>query len=256
MTLGIHITVPVVWMSPRKDRKSRLRLLGSYDEEYEKVVRLFLDGWLHEKKSFPHVYRIFRIETPESLINPYLQYYESIRQITGKNSGVEHLLFHGTSRACALGEAEDSVRLCRLPQCGLCSIIRSSFDIKLCGTKRNFCRFGQGIYTTRCSSKADDYCSSERTDLKLRCLLVNTVVVGWQNKCTRNKKSLVNPGPGYHSVLGVPGVDLNYEETVVYNNDAIRPAFLIVYSDSPPVPPKPVVALAAVKKLFTTPLVS
>jgi len=57
-------------------------------------------------------------------------------------------------------------------------------------------------------------------------------------------------------VLGVPGEDLNYEETVVYNNDAVRPAFLIVYGDAPPVPPKPMGARNAVKKLFTTPLVS
>ena len=57
-------------------------------------------------------------------------------------------------------------------------------------------------------------------------------------------------------VLGVPGEDLNYEETVVYNNDAIRPAFLIVYGDAPPVPPKPIGARSAVKRLFTTPLIS
>jgi len=57
-------------------------------------------------------------------------------------------------------------------------------------------------------------------------------------------------------VLGVPGEDLNYEETVVYNNDAIRPAFLIVYGDAPPVPPKPMAARVAVRRLFTTPLVS
>lgn len=243
-------------MPARRDRKSRLRLLDSNNEEFEKVLRLFQDGWLHEKKSFPHVYRIFRIEAPQSLINPYLQYYEAIRQVTGKSSDVEHILFHGTFRACALGETEDDMRLCRLAQCSLCSIIRSSYDVKLCGTRRNFSRFGQGIYSTKCSSKADDYCSSGRSGLKLRFLLVNTVVVGWQNKCTRNKRSLANPGPGYHSVLGVPGVDLNYEETVVYNNDAIRPAFLIVYGEAPPVPPKPIVARTAVKKLFTTPLVS
>ena len=57
-------------------------------------------------------------------------------------------------------------------------------------------------------------------------------------------------------VLGVPGEDLNYEETVVYNNDAIRPAFLVVYGDAPPVPPKPLAPRVAVRKLFTTPLVS
>jgi hypothetical protein len=56
-------------------------------------------------------------------------------------------------------------------------------------------------------------------------------------------------------VLGVPGEDLNYEETVVYNNDAIRPAYLIVYGDAPPVPPKPINPRVAAKMLFTTPLV-
>ena len=29
----------------------------------------------------------------------------------------------------------------------------------------------------------------------------------------------------------MPGVDLNYGETVVYDNDAIRPAFLVVYGE-------------------------
>ncbi|KAF9790464.1 ADP-ribosylation [Thelephora terrestris] len=256
MTLKISISVPAVRLPTRNDRKSRLKLLDSNDESYEKIVHLFQDGWLHKKKSFPHLYRIFRIETAEALIHPYLQYYDSVRRVTGKASDIEQLLFHGTFRACALGETEDNVRLCRLAQCSLCSIIRSSFDIERCGTRRNFSRFGQGIYTTKCSSKADDYCSSERSDLKLRLLLVNTVVVGWQNKCTRNKKSLNNPGTGYHSVLGVPGGDLNYEETVVYNNDAIRPAFLVVYGEAPPVPPKPIVARAAVRRLFTAPLVS
>ena len=56
-------------------------------------------------------------------------------------------------------------------------------------------------------------------------------------------------------VLGVPGEDLNYEETVVYNNDAIRPAYLLVYGEAPPVPPKPMGARTAVRKLFTMPIV-
>jgi len=255
MTLGVHLNVPGVRLPTRKERKSRLRALGDNDEDYEKVVRLFQNGWLHKNKSRPHVHRVFQIEAPESLVRPYLEYHDSVRRVTGKSSGIEHLLFHGTSRACALGETEDDVRLCRLSRCGLCSIIRSSFDVNLCGTKHNFSRFGQGIYTTICSSKADDYCSSERSDLKLRFLLVNTVVVGWQNRRMRNKRSLVNAGPGYHSVLGIPGQDLNYEETVVYNNDAIRPGFLIVYGDAPPVPPKPINPRTVAKKLFTTPLV-
>jgi hypothetical protein len=47
---------------------------------------------------------------------------------------------------------------------------------------------------------------------------------------------------------------LNYEETVVYNNDAIRPAFLIVYGEDVETPkPKPTLQ-AVIKTLFKTPI--
>jgi len=29
--------------------------------------------------------------------------------------------------------------------------------------------------------------------------------------------------------MGVPGGDLNYDETVVYKNEAIRPVYLVTY---------------------------
>ena len=47
---------------------------------------------------------------------------------------------------------------------------------------------------------------------------------------------------------------MNYEETVVFNNDAIRPAFLVVYVDDiQPLKPKNKVQ-AALKALFNTPI--
>lgn len=53
-------------------------------------------------------------------------------------------------------------------------------------------------------------------------------------------------------VVGEPGADLNYEETVVYDNDAIRPAFLIVYGED-----TIEFRLKSLGKLlFTTPLIS
>ena len=55
-------------------------------------------------------------------------------------------------------------------------------------------------------------------------------------------------------VIGEPGMDLNYEETVVYDNDAIRPAFLIVYGDTPQKLRSKLQSLALT--LFKTPLAS
>ena len=54
-------------------------------------------------------------------------------------------------------------------------------------------------------------------------------------------------------VIGKPGGDLNYEETVVYNNDAIRPAFLIVYGDTPLAETQSKMR-TVLKNLFKTPL--
>lgn len=54
---------------------------------------------------------------------------------------------------------------------------------------------------------------------------------------------------------GLPGHVLNYEETVVYRNDAVLPAYLVLYGDPPP-EVKHLTVGKALSKLFTTPLAS
>jgi len=46
MTLKIHLNVPGVRLPVRKGRKSRLRLLGSDDEDYEKGGRVPPNLWV------------------------------------------------------------------------------------------------------------------------------------------------------------------------------------------------------------------
>jgi len=60
-------------------------------------------------------------------------------------------------------------------------------------------------------------------------MLLNRVVMGSMVKLTANDESLTSPPAGYDSVVGEPGGDLNYDESIVYNNDAIRPLFLVIY---------------------------
>jgi hypothetical protein len=49
---------------------------------------------------------------------------------------------------------------------------------------------------------------------------------------------------------------LNYEETVVYQNDAIRPAYVVVYGKDSKTDPKALKFKDLVKALFKTPLAS
>lgn len=80
-------------------------------------------------------------------------------------------------------------------------------------------------------AEADDYSRSTHPYARYKTLIVNSVIVGKTFNMKYNATHLRCPPSGYDSVTGVPGGDLNYEETVVYENEAIRPAYLVVYSE-------------------------
>jgi hypothetical protein len=96
------------------------------------------------------------------------------------------------------------------------------------------------------------------------------VVVGKTLKRRTNATNLTELPCGYHSVCvdhcrsdgidsqisqltGEPGQDLNFPEHVVYDNDAIRPAYLVVYGDAPEEDSK---LKAVISTLFKTPVAS
>ena len=114
------------------------------------VEQLFVEGWRHRKKARPDVQYIFKILWPELALGPFLNYryilsflaalsliyhrdqvQNTLKAKDGR--GNEKLLFHGTDRACLLGESSASVVLCGLDQCYLCSIVGNSFDVRKCG---------------------------------------------------------------------------------------------------------------------------
>ncbi|KAF9001575.1 hypothetical protein BDQ17DRAFT_1281419 [Cyathus striatus] len=236
----------------------RLSLLPRNDPNYLFVCNQFRKGWKHPKKPRPKVWAVFKILSSEASLKPFHEYRAMVAsspamQGISQNPANEQLLFHGTNRRCLLGEDSTRVRLCPLAECFLCSVVRGSYDIEKCGVKNKFRRFGTGIYTTACSSKADDYAVNVDPSARLRVLLVNRVIVGNPFKKRYNAVSITEPPCGYHSVHGEPGGDLNYEETVVYTNDAIRPAYLVVYGDAAELPSKIQLLL---KTLFKTPVAS
>ncbi|KAI0337034.1 ADP-ribosylation [Trametopsis cervina] len=249
-------------------RQGRLVFLTRQDPRYTEVIELFKAGWTHPDKNMPYIHGVCKILSPEWLLKPFRDYKASLSNpsfwspfLTRPQPEVqESLLFHGTTRGCLLAENERNGLLCNLPDCYLCSIIREGFDLQKCGRKNKFSRFGTGIYTSSCSSKADDYCSNTSEKATLRVVLVSRVVVGRTYRLRRNDVKLVAPPWGYNSITGEPGEDLNYEETVVYKNEAIRPAFLVVYGDKPPPPinthhaDRGLKLRSAMRRIFATPL--
>ncbi|TCD61866.1 Iron-sulfur clusters transporter atm1, mitochondrial [Steccherinum ochraceum] len=201
-------------------RRARLVPISRSDPSFPEVESLFRKGWLHPNKPIPQLQAVYRVIYSPGRLMPFLKYRASVLSNVPywspfKQTGSEALLFHGTTRGCLLAESSDKVTLCASPQCYLCGIIRESYDVGKCGRKNKFSRFGRGIYTSSCSSKADDYTANASKDAKCRVVLLNRVALGKSYRVKRNAVDLTGPPPGYHSVTGEPGDDLNYEESVV-----------------------------------------
>ncbi|KAG8815839.1 hypothetical protein FRC18_001293, partial [Serendipita sp. 400] len=87
------------------------------------------------------------------------------------------------------------------------------------------------IYTTEVSSKSDDYALNRHKSFT-KALVLASVILGHPMKLRHNSDQLIEPPLGHDSVIGEPseGGHLRYSESVVYDRDAIRPAYLVMYS--------------------------
>jgi len=218
--------------------------LPEVNEEHQSIKRKFENHWLspYESPVIQHIYKIYPLE---SLENAYRRYRRTIEQkgdflSQGLERGNERLRFHGTKRACGLGDRGGSPILCNQSRCSLCSIIMESFKLDRCGTNSRLAdtaagRFGRGIYTTPTSSKARRYCrNSESSRSPFLAMLLTKVVEGKSQKLRKSHVDFTEPSEGFDSVIGEPvggssGREPKYDELVVYKECAIIPAYLIIY---------------------------
>ncbi|KAF9002457.1 hypothetical protein BDQ17DRAFT_1243298 [Cyathus striatus] len=192
----------------------------------------FESSWKHSGSICPTVRHVYKIMSPRSCLAAYDAYRASVESrgqfiSAGRSAGNQNRRWHGTTRECNLGD-KGQTRFCSSPTCSLCCIVRSSFNIGLYGKKTGWGRFGKGIYTSSISSKCNDY-SENNCGSPYKALLLNKVVIGRGCKMLQDNTTLVAPPAGYDSVLAEAGGSLNYDESVVYRNEAIRPTYLVIY---------------------------
>jgi hypothetical protein len=190
------------------------------------VANQFRTSWKHPTP-VPTVERVWKIYGTRALNDTHGRYRLAVERRTGLPEGNTCRRWHGTIRNCNLGDNDQNRDLCSNLGCSLCQIIKTSFQLIKQGQRTNFGRFGKGIYTSATSSKANDYVASNRAVTK--AVLLNSVTLGKTVKLTVTDQTLVKPPGDADSVIGEPGGDLNYDESIVYNNDAIRPLYLVVY---------------------------
>ncbi|KAH6913474.1 hypothetical protein BKA70DRAFT_1262986 [Coprinopsis sp. MPI-PUGE-AT-0042] len=201
---------------------------------FKSVAEQFKVSWRHTGTTCPTVRRVYKIVITPAASASYDSYRAAIEAkgqfvAQGRSAGNENRRWHGTRRVCNLGD-KGHTTFCSSTTCSLCSIIRNSYDISLWGKKTGWGRFGKGIYTSSTSSKSNDY-SHNDCKSHLKAILLNKVVVGKGCKMMQDNTTLVTPPNGFDSVLAEKGGSLNYDELVVYTNDAIRPSFLVMYDE-------------------------
>jgi len=200
-------------------------------ERYKSVASQFRQKWLHNN-TCPEVRAVYKVVSPRANIARYELYLNRVEAkgnfvAQNKTRGNENRRWHGTTRMCKIGD-QGVTQFCSSPSCSLCCIMKSSFDLAFFSKQTNFGRFGKGIYTSSTSSKSDSYSRNGCTS-GWKAILLNKVVVGRGRKMKDNNTRLTAPPAGYDSVLAEVGAALNYDELVVYDNDAIRPSYLVMY---------------------------
>lgn len=112
-----------------------------------------------------------------------------------------------------------------------------------------FMRVGACCLTAFVGFRRSDRYSHNDCNSNWKAMLLNRVVVGRGYKMTVDNTTMTEPPAGYDSVsvvapksfcevlmknqvLAEVGARLNYDELVVYTNDAIRPSYLVMY-DTP-----------------------
>ncbi|GJE95768.1 hypothetical protein PsYK624_119550 [Phanerochaete sordida] len=206
-----------------------LEIPDSY-EEFEEIAQLFRDKWLHEvtpEKPRPRqVLKIYKVYSKRSHMKKFLAY--------KKAKGNARRRWHGTTRKCVLGDESSMTGFCGQSDCAVCGILQNSFRVSKAKPTRalvangSFQRFGVGIYTSATSSKSYDYIK-ELGGSPYMAMILSEVVMGKACKVKYEDHNLTSAPSGYDSVVGEPKLTVNYDEAVVYTDEAIRPEYLVIF---------------------------
>ncbi|EIM89175.1 ADP-ribosylation [Stereum hirsutum FP-91666 SS1] len=201
---------------------------------FQSVAHQFEVTWRHPT-TCPPVSKIYQIIGDAPSVDAYTAYKQALENAEDFQSqnlaeGNEERRWHGTKRACQLGDPGHT-KLCTHTSCSLCNIIRNSFDLKHFGERTGWGRFGCGLYTSSTSSKSNDYAKNTHsaTSSPFKAMILSKVAVGRAYKSKQNMENATKPPRGYDSVVGEVGKALNYDELIVYRSDAIIPVYLVIY---------------------------
>ncbi|KAJ3483584.1 hypothetical protein NLI96_g6217 [Meripilus lineatus] len=187
---------------------------------FQSVAAQFKKSWRQTFSNCPPVRHVYKVIVEQASLDKYNAYRDAVEARgdfvkAGRSAGNEHRRWHGTKR--------QSTRYVSLyPFKGM-----PTDDSNVSSGN-----FGPGIYTSSTSSKSDDYSVNSDPQSPLSAMILNKVVVGKGFKTAQTNTSLRSPPAGFDSVLFEIGPDRTDDELIVYDNEAIRPSYLVVYDET------------------------
>ncbi|KDQ59291.1 hypothetical protein JAAARDRAFT_68789 [Jaapia argillacea MUCL 33604] len=201
---------------------------------YQDAVSRFWSSWSNPTMTKPTVVNAFYVNHQGHQV--WKNYDKYLNEV-----GNEQYMWHGTTRACTIGDDNSQVTACQLHNCSVCHILRATLDPSKSSKKS---MFGIGAYVAPSSSKSYDPKYLKNADpqnspnlVMLRC----AVAVGRTKHAKGPMKGIREPPSGYDSVSGDknktltgrrPGETIKNDETVVFTKSAILPVEVIVLRDS------------------------
>ncbi|KAG8963967.1 hypothetical protein FRC03_002398 [Tulasnella sp. 419] len=212
--------------------------LGHFDPQYKSAADMLRNSWNGFKSPPPELVYVYKVIFPESLWKRHTDYRDQLEKRHNFQSrdlapGNELRRWHGTRRNCTLGDDPAALEFCSSASCCLCGILQHSFDRGWAGrAPKRPCkgRLGKGIYTSFSASKANEY-SASPSNTPLKALILATIAAGNTYDVTTRVQNLEKPPDGFDSVFGIVEQGSEYEddEVAVFDNDAIRPIFVVIY---------------------------
>ncbi|KAF7312709.1 hypothetical protein MIND_00285700 [Mycena indigotica] len=181
----------------RKFPGVRLKDLASTSAAYNDLRVQFMSEWDGLNAVRPKVDKIFQIVVPRD-IRARHDAYRSKQRVPR-----EIRVFHSAQCICDMGTKGPV--LCDFKSCGICRVVKSSFNEFAFGEKFNIGRFGEGIYSYHNPSLADAHATSA-TSTPYRVMIACDASVSVESEVP-DEESLFLPSA-----------------------DAIVPAFIIMYS--------------------------
>ncbi|KAH9942726.1 hypothetical protein B0H21DRAFT_750060 [Amylocystis lapponica] len=192
---------------------SSLRELHSKDAMWQSVVSAFAHDW--QDNHHPTIEKILNISLPNDVRKRHEDYR---KYLDAKTGAVELKTYYSAQCICDLGV--NDVELCNWESCGICNVVKSSFDLFCFHTTHETGRHGRGIYTNLTPARADHFATSS-TSSPYRVMLVCNVLVA------RSK----DPREPMQSTSGKTISVNDGERVFVSDSAAVLPRYILLYNN-------------------------